>query len=356
MEIITASSVSEALGTALHQLETKGIPQSSRNGSVLVMPTPVVTVYTNPLRRVLFSPLRDANPFFHLMEALWMLAGKNDLLFPMQFNQRFREYSDDGSTIWGAYGWRWREFFGYDQLEFIARDLRANPYSRRAVLAMWNAAPELAGVESHGGNTADLFVAADGGKDVPCNTHVYFDCRDGKLNMTVCNRSNDAWWGAYGANAVHFSVLQEYMAAKVGVSVGVYRQFSNNLHLYTDIVQADRISMYANDARGSDRYTTTHANAALRPMVDCNIHDWERDLHRLVARDGIPNEHGWHSTFFRDVARPMYMAHDAWRHKQYDEAEEIVIQVTAWDWRIAAWDWLERRRKNREAKEVNTRG
>lgn len=352
MDIITANSVSDALGTALGRLRTSGIKQDSRNGAVLVMPTPVVTVYTQPCKRVLFSPLRDANPFFHLMEALWMLAGKNDLLFPMQFNQRFREYSDDGSTIWGAYGWRWREFFGYDQLEFIARDLRKNPNSRRAVLAMWNAAPEIAGVETtFGGNAADLFVAADGGKDVPCNTHVYFDCRDGKLNMTVCNRSNDAWWGAYGANAVHFSVLQEYMAAKIGVSVGVYRQFSNNLHLYTDVVPLDRISMFANDVYGSDRYNSTHMDHGVVPMIDCDIEMWERDLMRLVARDGIPNEHGWNSKFMRDVARPMYMAHDAWRHKQYDEADELVLTVTAWDWRIAAMEWLDRRHNTRKAKE-----
>jgi hypothetical protein len=72
-------------------------------------------------------------------------------------------------------------------------------------------------------------------KDRPCNTHVYFDCRGLRLNMTVCCRSNDMLWGAYGANVVHFSILQEVLAAEIGVPVGIYRQVSNNFHVYTNL-------------------------------------------------------------------------------------------------------------------------
>lgn len=357
MDIVHASSVSEALNEALYKVQQVGIREDSRNGTVLVMPAPVTTVYYQPQRRVLFSPLRDANPFFHLMESLWMLGGRNDLLFPMLFNKRFREYSDDGKSIWGAYGWRWRNFFGYDQLEVIAKDLRNNPNSRRAVLAMWNAAPNLDGVEYMADTShSDLWVAQAGGKDVPCNTHAYFDCRGGVLNMTVCNRSNDMLWGCYGANAVHFSILQEYMAAKIGVPVGVYRQVSNNLHLYTDIVKEEDILILADDALRSCRYTTTHKDCALMPLVDCSLDAWHQDLHYLLTRNGIHNEYTkWNSRFIGEVAVPMYLAHDAWRNKQYDEADEHVLKIAAWDWRIACKEWLERRSAKRAAKE-QTRG
>ena len=54
--------------------------------------------------------------------------------------------------------------------------------------------------------------------------------------MTVTNRSNDMIWGAYGANAVHMSVLLEYMAGMLGYGVGAYYQFSNNLHAYTSVL------------------------------------------------------------------------------------------------------------------------
>lgn len=352
VDIVHASSVSEALNEALYKVQQVGIREESRNGAVLVMPTPVTTVYYQPQRRVLFSPMRDANPFFHLMESLWMLGGRNDLLFPLKFNSRFREYSDDGSTIWGAYGWRWRKFFGYDQLECIIRDLKQNPNSRRAVLAMWNAADmEFTGPDGHG-SSADLFVAAGGGKDVPCNTHAYFDCRGGVLNMTVCNRSNDMLWGCYGANAVHFSILQEYMAARIGIPMGVYRQMSNNLHLYTDIVSEETILYLADDALRTCRYTTSHKDCATMPLVDCGVDEWHYDLNMLLTRNGIHNEYTkWNSKFIGEVAVPMYLAHDAWRNKQYDEADEHVLKVAAWDWRIACKEWLDRRTAKRAAKE-----
>ena len=61
-------------------------------------------------------------------------------------------------------------------------------------------------------------------KDLPCNTHVYFSIRDGFLDMTVCNRSNDLIWGCCGANAVHMSYLQEYVAIMCGVDIGFYTQ------------------------------------------------------------------------------------------------------------------------------------
>lgn len=372
MENIHAQSVSDALSTALHKFAQHGEREESRNGPVLVMPTPVVTTYYHPRRRVLFAKERNANPFFHLMESLWMLAGRNDLLYPMLFNQRFREYSDDGSTIWGAYGWRWRKFFDYDQLDVIVNELKRNPTSRRCVLAMWNAMPHYGDRDQHSGvlldgeadYASDLSVAISGGKDVPCNTHAYFDCRGGVLNMTVCNRSNDAWWGAYGANAVHFSILLEYMAARIGVPMGVYRQMSNNLHLYTDIVTADdrELTKLANTIDAQDLYHTMEPELLL-PLVDCPIDDWHQDLHYFITRNGIHNEYSkWNSQFFGGVAVPMYLAHDAWRNKQYDEADAHVARITAWDWRIACQNWLLWRtetraaRKAAEAAETNLRG
>ena len=94
---------------------------------------------------------------------------------------------------------------------------------RRAVLEMWDAEGELR--------------MANSCKDHPCNTHIYFNVRDNILDMTVCNRSNDMIWGALGANAVHMSILQEYIASHIGARVGIYTQFSNNLHAYTEVLK-----------------------------------------------------------------------------------------------------------------------
>ena len=202
MHILTARNAHEMLPMALDRLFQIGRRRESRNGPVLQLMGPTVLCYERPLERVLFWPQRDANPFFHLMEALWMLAGRNDVEFVKRYASRMGDYSDDGVTLNGAYGHRWRRRFGVDQLRCVATNLQRNPECRRQVVSMWDTEWDVLNQDS---------------KDVPCNTHAYFS-RDesGALDMTVCNRSNDLVWGCLGANAVHFSFLLEYMAGLIG--------------------------------------------------------------------------------------------------------------------------------------------
>jgi len=326
IEVLT---VSQALACGLDMLFHLGQPENSRNGPVLAAPEPAMTTYLHPTRRVIFSPLRDANPFFHLMEALWMLAGKNDLAFPILFNKRFKEYSDDGKVLAGAYGFRWRKYFGRDQLELIIKELKANPESRRAVLTMWSP-NDLGGT----------------GRDLPCNTQIFFDCRHGALNMTVTNRSNDALWGAFGANAVHFSVLLEYLAAAIGQPVGVYRQFSNNLHLYTDIIGADKAQPMCLDLERTDFYLKDPINDTGNYVEPYRLNltgqqQWDKDLARFMADPRAkPTFYG--EPFFAQVAYPMFRA---WEHRADKESEDMAREIIAQDWGRAALEWLQRRHK-----------
>ena len=222
MQVIEVRNVHDALLRGLELLEVHGITRDSRNGPVRESECPVTTVYHRPQERVLFWEQRDANPFFHFMESLWMLGGRHDLDYVYQFNKGMKRYSDDGKTLWGAYGWRWREYWtdrtndqSIDQLSIIIKRLKEDPTDRRCVLQMWDAVSDL----------------DRDGKDVPCNTSIYFKIdADKRLQMTVCNRSNDIIWGAYGANAVHMSMLQEYMAGALRVGVGTYYQVSDNYH------------------------------------------------------------------------------------------------------------------------------
>ena len=145
-----------------------------------------------------------------------MLSGSNNVDFPASFAKQIREYSDDGTTLNGAYGFRWRYYWDYDQLEQIIYMLKNDSTTRRAVLSMWDPQHDL----------------EYDSVDTPCNTHIYFRTVGGRLDMTVCNRSNDLVWGMLGANIVHMSILQEYIANATGLPVGTYHQFTNNLHVY----------------------------------------------------------------------------------------------------------------------------
>jgi thymidylate synthase len=324
MFLIGARNVNDALSQGLLYLNTQGGKEPSRNGEVLVSPCPVTTLFALPTHRVLFSPIRDANPFFHLMEALWMLSGRDDLAWPQFFNSRFGEFSDDGATLNGAYGFRWRQHFEFDQIFAIVQMLKADPSSRRAVLQMWDA--------------HDLRSES---KDLPCNTVIYFRVREGRLDMTVSNRSNDIYWGAYGANAVHMSILLEFMASAIGVEVGFYYQISNNYHLYTNLdalnSEAAREFMATRVAKDSlyELREVTPAKLVTKPADE-----WMSDLNDFMTHPLSPTLYC--DDFFKGTAHPMFAAYYRRKMKLGNGLAEAQ-QIEAPDWRRASIDWIERR-------------
>lgn len=335
---IQARNVNDAAATALRALSFAHVERSSRNGPVIAFHDPVMTVYQYPTERVLFSPIRNANPVFHLMESLWMLAGRNDVKFPATFVKNMAKYSDDSVTLNGAYGHRWRQHFGWNQLKELAKELRKSPESRRAVLTMWDGGAYL---EQY--PMGDWESVINGGKDVPCNTHAYFDLRDGRLSMTMCCRSNDIYWGCYGANAVHMSVLLEYMAAAVGVPVGVYRQFSNDLHLYTEIVDKGMLIQLSEDITKHDLYCTgTMVPAPLMQQGE-TVEDFDADLELFFesfdaagVRQSTAQQ--YETAFFNFTVVPMLRA---WQvRKNFDGAPRLAEKIASPDWAHATKQWL----------------
>lgn len=333
MKVIHADHIGEAFKKGVSYLLQHGERSDSRNGTVLRSPYPVTTIYRHPRRRVLVNALRNANPFFHLMEAMWMLDGRNDVSFVAKFNKRMKTFSDDGRTFWGAYGWRWRSFFGLDQLERIEVALREDENSRRCVLTMWS--PE----STH----ADLHVAAAGGRDVPCNTHAYFIKRaDGALDMTVCNRSNDAIWGCYGANAVHFSILHEYMSLRVNMRLGRYYQVSNDLHAYTDIYSVDKLQSMV---EAQSTYYPDDSETIPLLSEDEAILQFRVDLREFMSGN---SRDVYRTRWFNNLVVPMNAAWRAYKSGLIDAALMHIERIPSPDWRNAARFWMENKQRAAE--------
>jgi thymidylate synthase len=352
-------NVNAALHDGLALLSRPGCftEQGSRNGPVRMATGPVITETAKPMERVLFSPLRAANPFFHLFESLWMLAGRNDLPWLAQFNKQMASYSDDGGkTQPAAYGFRWREYFGYDQIDEIVDQLTADPLSRRATLAMWDPWGIHQTSEGQFALNGDLLSARDS-KDVPCNTHAYFqmitDEQGTRLDMTVCCRSNDALWGAHGANAVHFSVLQEYVAAKLArtldhdIRIGGMVQLSNNYHVYTGVLKIPAAEL-AMDALNHDRYSG-HGGVpvSVTPMFT-NLRLFEQDLPKFMemAKPGAKSK--WAELADPFLARTAVPMLRAWRYHKladYKTAVGCTHDIQGEDWRVACNEWMARARR-----------
>lgn len=324
---IKVRNVNEAFSEIFWRMKALAIePEQTRNGPALVMPEPVTTIYTKPDERVLFNRKRDCNPVFHLMESIWMMAGRNDVAFLTQFNKNMANFSDDGVKFNAAYGYRWRHHFGFDQIRSVIKILLADPASRQAVVQIWD--------------SADLKKKT---KDKACNTQIIFDLRHGALNMTVYNRSNDIWWGAYGANAVHFSFLQEFVARALKAPIGCYRQVSHNLHLYTELYDVGDYLTNPPIATDGGHYGVR--DIAPYPIMD-NDH-WETFLYdccRFCEQPFLPQN--YHHTFFNKVAVPMANVIHSRRNKLSD-GMDWVEQIAATDWKLAAKNWVEQREINK---------
>lgn len=316
---------------------------ASRAGKVRLFRRPVLVTYENPLECVLFNKARDANPFFHLFESLWMLAGRRDVAPLAYYNSQISEVaSDDGIIFNGAYGCRWRkanqkwvevetsigmlpEWQYDDQLKIIIDQLKRKPESRRCVLQMWDVENDL--------------LRIDTTKDCCCNTHAYFAIQDGKLDMTVCNRSNDMIWGMLGANVVHFSFLLEYMAACIGVKVGVYNHFTNNLHVYLDRFEPEK---WIKDSMRFDYDCCTTVPLVSNPEV------FDAEVVQFI--DNKDWTRVWQEPFLNTVAAPMCWAFELHKRRDYRSSLNAIETIAADDWRFAARNWIEKRKANWEKK------
>jgi hypothetical protein len=331
LKILDVKNVCEALPIGLEHLRTYGKWEETRAGRALVAPTPVTVVYNRPRERVLFSALRDANPFFHCCEAvLWMLAGRRDAAFLDNFVKDFGErFAEPSGEIHDAYGYRWRHAFGFDQIEAVIKQLSNSPGSRQAVLTMWD--PR---------NQDDLRGTW---RTKPCNTHAYLRIHNGELNITVCNRSNDLCWGLAGSNSVTFSILQEYLAARLDVGVGTYYQTTNNLHIYED--QYNKLTASSEYKLWDDRYTSEQ----VEPMplvhdVECfdeevgillELYENNKDLQSFSI--DLENK------FLSKTMWPMLMAHRAYKNKDKQGACKWASSVEAADWKVATVEWIVRK-------------
>jgi thymidylate synthase len=156
-----------------------------------------------------------ARLFSCLGELLWYLAASNKLKFIRYYIPRYAEASDDGRTIFGAYGPRlFKTKNRHNQLNQVIKILKKRPDSRRAVIQLYDAGDM---VGEH--------------KDVPCTCTMQFMVRGSALHMMVHMRSNDAFIGL-PHDIFAFTMIQELVARSLGVEVGQYNHAVGSLHLY----------------------------------------------------------------------------------------------------------------------------
>lgn len=246
------------------QLVQHGVWREVRGLKCLELPHPVLIQITNPTDRCITITERKWNRYLPFAESLWLALGLNDLALPGKYVKRLYEYSDDGITMRGGYGPRLRGYSGIatdynvkmvkdhlrttghvntvDQLRYVVESLNRDINTRQAIIEIGD--PVKDDFDEHD----NLKVT----KDYPCSRSLQFMMVNGRLNCTLYIRSNDILYGMSGVNIFNFTWMQEYIANIIGVPIGVYYHFCNNLHVYDNFY--DRVQQLA--AMDIDQYGT----------------------------------------------------------------------------------------------------
>lgn len=167
----------------------------------------------NPLDNVIKTPFRMWSEKYAKYEWEWYKSGNRSVHKIKKIAQIWDTMHSGDNIVNSNYGHQWKRG---DQIGHVVRELKRNPLSRRAYITIYD------GKE----NKKHQY-------DTPCTLSIGFTTNtvNGKLDMNVLMRSNDLWFG-FCNDQYCFSMLQKEIANELGVGVGAYFHFANNLHLY----------------------------------------------------------------------------------------------------------------------------
>lgn len=151
------------------------------------------------------------HPVIGVVEGLCLVGGVSDPPLLRRASAVFGQFQD-GGALHGAYGPRLRP-----QLTRVQRTLQLDPDSRQAVAAIWDPAYDL--------------QPETPPRDLPCTVYLLFRLRGGRLELKVHMRSNDLWRG-WCYDVIQFTLLQNSVAAALGVLPGPYVHHVDSLHAY----------------------------------------------------------------------------------------------------------------------------
>lgn len=164
---------------------------------------------------IILSPVRKINYAYAVVEMLGLLRdGPRNVEPYCWYNSKMKQFLNPETGNWdGSYADR---LYMFSQLPAVYKILKDDPFSRRAVVGIYNPGYDFHSYES---------------RDVCCSLNLIFRLRDGKLNATFTIRSNDVLLGV-PYDLTQFTFLQSVLASWLGVEVGSLYYFAANLHAY----------------------------------------------------------------------------------------------------------------------------
>lgn len=123
-----------------------------------------------------------------------------------------------------AYGYRWAQHFGVDQLKTAVLELKRDPSSRRVWISTWDPASDL---------------VANNQKNVPCPVGFSLYILQGRLFSSYMLRSSDTFMGL-PYDVMNHAMLMAVLARSIGCSLGGMSITLSHAHMYAQHVDMAR--------------------------------------------------------------------------------------------------------------------
>ena len=162
-------------------------------------------------------------------ELLWFLAGDTNIKYLKDNGVSiWDEWADEKGDLGPVYGRQWRAWRGaeknVDQIDWLMKEIRRNPDSRRLIITAWNPA-----------ELAEMALA-------PCHCLFQFYVAGGKLSCQLYQRSADIFLGV-PFNIASYALLTAMVAHVSGLSPGDFVHTLGDAHLYRNHFEQARLQL-----------------------------------------------------------------------------------------------------------------
>jgi thymidylate synthase len=166
------------------------------------------------------NELREINFKASVEEMRWIYIQMSNNIKDLK-SKIWDSWADSEGYIKNAYGYQIaKPTMGFpSQIHYVINEIKTNPTSRRIQMNMFNA-------EEQETKAKESLIE--------CAYSTHFSVKNGKLHMTLIQRSGDFLTaaGAGGWNVVQYAALQHAIAKECNLEVGILTHFVQDLHMY----------------------------------------------------------------------------------------------------------------------------
>lgn len=176
--------------------------------------------------RFVFTENRKHSLKYIIGELIWYFSCERSISRIRHYSKFWDHLADKFGNVNSNYGYKIfkkqvgerEKGGGKSQFKYVIDELRRNKDSRRAIMFL---------------NLLDEdYPQMHGTKDFVCTPYLHFLIRDGRLNMLTYMRSNDFIYG-FCNDVPFFTILQELVAAMLGIGLGYYYHNAGSEHIYS---------------------------------------------------------------------------------------------------------------------------